>query len=153
MSMRNSFVYGLGFYCDCDGNKLIDFVKAHKETFCMTDYEKELYIDILDCIEETGYLFELLEDYSCDTTGFNGIGAVISNIMSRETGVRFEYYPGEDACYTPNAICFTRSFPWLFNEIEKNLTRDKLEDICGKYMNELGITDEFSFLELEYLVN
>ena len=43
MSMRSSFVYGFGFNCDCDEGKLIDFIKNHKEAFCKTDGEKELY--------------------------------------------------------------------------------------------------------------
>lgn len=41
MSMRSSFIYGFGFNNDCDVEKLIDFIKEHKEAFCKSDREKE----------------------------------------------------------------------------------------------------------------
>lgn len=41
MSMRSSFIYGFGFNNDCDEEKLIDFIKEHKEAFCKSDREKE----------------------------------------------------------------------------------------------------------------
>lgn len=40
MSMRSSFIYGFGFNSDCDKEKLIDFIKNHKETFCKSDEKK-----------------------------------------------------------------------------------------------------------------
>ena len=117
MSMRSSFIYGYGFNSDCDEGKLIDFIKEHKETFCESDREKELYNDMLKHIENEYDLEDFFEDYSCDNTGIKGIGAVIANIMSRETGIRFAY------CQP---------------------------DICKKYMDELGITDNPDYLNLEY---
>ena len=40
MSMRTSIVYGYGFEVDITDDKLIDFIKAHKDTFCKSDEEK-----------------------------------------------------------------------------------------------------------------
>ena len=35
MSMRNSFVYGMGFEVDkVKTSAMVDFIKKHKETFC-----------------------------------------------------------------------------------------------------------------------
>lgn len=38
----------------------------------------------------------------------------------------------------------------MFSEIEKELTEEKLFNICKKYMDELGIMDSPDYLNLEY---
>lgn len=150
MSMRSSFIYGYGFNGDCDEGKLIDFIKEHKETFCKSDREKELYNDMLKHTENEYDLEDFFEDYSCDNTGMKGVGAVIANIMSRETGIRFAYCQPDGDCDTLASIVFDEKYPWLFNETEKELTEEKLSNICKKYMDELGITDNPDYLNLEY---
>lgn len=150
MSMRSSFIYGFGFNSDCNEGKLIDFIKNHKETFCESDKEKELYEEILDYTENEYDLKDLFEDYSCDNTGTEGVGAVIANIMSRETGIEFVYCQSDANCDTPASVVFDEKYPWLLNETEKELTEEKLSNICKKYMDELGITDDPDYLELEY---
>lgn len=150
MSMRSSFIYGYEFNSDCDEGKLIDFIKEHKEAFCKSDREKELYNDMLKHTESEYDLEEFFEDYSCDNTGMEGIGAVIANIMSRETGIRFAYCQPDGDCDTLASIVFDEKYPWLFNETEKELTEEKLSNICKKYMDELGITDSPDDLNLEY---
>ena len=47
-------------------------------------------------------------------------------------------------------LYFDEKYPWLLNEPEKELTEEKLSNICKKYMDELGIADDPDFLELEY---
>lgn len=150
MSIRSSFIYGYGFNGDCDEGKLIDFIKEHKETFCKSDREKELYNDMLKHTENEYDLEDFFEDYSCDNTGMKGVGAVIANIMSRETGIRFAYCQPDGDCDTLASIVFDEKYPWLFNETEKELTEEKLSNICKKYMDELGITDNPDYLNLEY---
>lgn len=148
MNMSSSFIYGYGFNSDCDEEKLIDFIKTHKEAFCKSDREKELYNDILNHTKND--LEDFFEDYSCDNTGMEGIGAVIANIMSRETGIRFAYCQPDEVCDTLASIVFEERYPWQLNESEKELTEEKLSNICKKYMNELGITDNPDYLSLEY---
>ena len=148
MSMRSSFIYGYGFNSDCDEGKLIDFIKEHKEAFCKSDREKELYNDMLKHTESEYDLEEFFEDYGCDNTGIKGMGAVIANIMSRETGIRFAYCQPD--YNTLAAVVFEESYPWMVNETEKELTEEKLSNICKKYMDELGITDNPDYLNLEY---
>ena len=150
MSMRSSFIYGYGFNSDCDEGKLIDFIKEHKEAFCKSDREKELYNDMLKHTESEYDLEEFFEDYSCDNTGMEGMGAVIANIMSRETGIRFAYCQPDGDCGTLASIVFDEKYPWFFNETEKELTEEKLSNICKKYMNGLGRTDNPDYLNLEY---
>lgn len=151
MSMNSSFIYGYGFNCDSDEGKLIDFIKEHRETFCKSDREKELYNDMLNYTESEYYgLEDFFEDYSCDNTGMEGMGAVIANIMSRETGIRFAYCQPDGDCNTLASVVFEEGYPWQLNENEKELTEEKLLNICKKYMNELGITDNPDYLSLEY---
>ncbi len=155
MSMRTSFAYGYGFYCDCSEEKLIDFIKKHKETFCKSDAEKELFEGMFDCTKNK-YNLEDLEDffegYECESTGVCGIGAAIANIMSRETGVRFDYCASDDVCDTRASVMFGSGYPWQLTEVEKSLTEEKLDDICEKYASELGIdtSENVGYLALEY---
>lgn len=150
MSMSSSFIYGYGFNSDCDEGRLIDFIKEHKEAFCKSDREKELYSDMLNYTESEYDLEDFFEDYSCDNTGMEGIGAVIANIMSRETGIRFAYCQPDGDCDTLASVVFEEKYPWMVNETEKELTEEKLSNICKKYMDELGITDNPDYLNLEY---
>lgn len=150
MSMRSSFVYGYGFNSDCDEEKLIDFIKNHKEAFCKTDGEKELYEEMLDYTEKEYDLEDFFENYECDSNGLEGIGAVIANIMSRETGIRFDYCMPDGDCNTLASIVFETGYPWQLNETEKNLTEEKLKEICKTYMDEIGLIKEPDYLELEY---
>lgn len=149
MSMRSSHIYGYGFNCDCKDEKLVNFIKAHKGTFCRTEEEKEIY-NVLASEDELD-LEELFKGYTCDSNSIEGgAEAVITNIMSRETGIRFIYcLPCED-CDTWASIMFAEGYPWQLNEAEKNLTEEKLQNICKQYMNELGITCEPNYLSLEY---
>lgn len=150
MSMNSSFIYGYGFNSDCSDDKLIDFIKAHKETFCRSDEEKTLYNDMLAYTETEYDLEDFFEHYSCDNNGVEGTGAVIANIMSRETGIRFIYCPQDANCDTPASVVFNEQYPWNFNATEKELTEEKLDAICLKYMNELGIETVPNDLDLEY---
>lgn len=151
--MRSSFIYGYGFNCDCDEEKLIDFIKEHKEAFCKSDREKELYNDMLNYTETEYDLEDFFRDYSCDNTGMEGPGAVISNIMSRETGIRFAYCQPDRDCDTPACVVFEKVYPWQLNVNEKELTEEILSIIFKKYMNELGINTTYylpDYLSLEY---
>ena len=150
MSMRSSFIYGYGFNCDCEDEKLIDFVKAHKETFCKSEAEIKLYEEMLKYTESEYDLEDFFDRYSCESSGMEGNGAVISNIMSRETGIRFMYCQPDGDCDTYASIVFEEGYPWHLNEVEKNLTEEKLQSICKQYMNELGIDDTPDYLNLEY---
>lgn len=148
--MKSSIIYGYGFLCECSDQSLIKFIESHSNTFCASEKETMLYQRIMDPERNVDNLEDVFDDYSCDATGRTGIGAVISNIMSRETGIRFEYCGPDEACGTKASVVFGDGFPWSFNEIEKNLTPEKLESICKCYENELEIVDEPDYLMLEY---
>lgn len=105
-----------------------------------------------NCNCDDGALVDFIKKhkYSCDNNGIEGIGSVIANIMSRETGIRFIYCPPDDECNTFASVVFEQGYPWQLNESEKELTEEKLSNICKKYMDELRITDVPDYLELEY---
>lgn len=150
MSMRNSFIYGYGFNCDCEDEKLIDFIKAHKKTFCKSEIEEKLYDEMLKYTENEYDLEDFFDRYSCESNGMKGNGAVISNIMSRETGIHFMCCQPYGDCYACASIVFEKGYPWQLNDIEKNLTEEKLEEICMIYMEELGILELPDYFSLEY---
>lgn len=150
MSMSSSFVYGFGFHCNFEWEKWIKFIHNHKETFCQSEKEKKLYQDLQECIKNKCDPENIFEDYACQSTEVRGIGASVSNIMSRETGIRFIYCPPDGDCDTLASVVFEQGYPWNWNETERHLTYDKLFDICKKYMDELGIEESPDFLNLEY---
>ena len=133
-----------------DDEHIIEFIKAHKDTFCQSQEEKDLYEEMLVYTAGEYDLEDFFEKYGCANSGQPGPGAVISNIMSRETGLRFEYHRGMMDYENTERIIFTQGMPWHFNETEKNLTRDALDDIMNRYAAELGIGREADYEEIEY---
>lgn len=150
MSMSSSFIYGYGFELTCIDENIISFVKNHKDSFCKSDYEKGLYEDLLNYIEKENTLDDFFADYFCDTSGREGNGAVISNIMQRETGISFQYECGDEECGSHPSVLLAETCPWYYNKIEKSLTEGGLNRICKKYMKELGIQLEPKYLGIEY---
>lgn len=156
MSMKSSIVYGYGFNVgEIETTKMVDFIKNHKEAFCSDDYEKDIF-NSLENAEDGIYTYDSADDYfidmeyECDEGCSIGCGSVVANIMARETGIRFEYQQGDGEIGSKPAVMFSESYPWDLNEAEKNLTKDKCEEICKKYMQELGIDGYLGYLEVEY---
>lgn len=94
MSMNSSFIYGYGFPCDWTEEHFLAFIKNHKETFCQSKAEEKQYQELLECTENTDTqnefdLDEFFDKYECETNGMQGTGAVVTNIMHRETGIGF----------------------------------------------------------------
>lgn len=157
MTCNTDVLYGYGFEIGIlDKTSLIDFMKNHEDTFCLSDLDKNYYEKFRELIQgdfEITDLERIFEGYACDASGLNGIGAVISNIMYRETGIRFEYQPGQAECDGEASVLFSETYPWNFNEVERELTEDAMKEICKEYMTELGISCNENmpgFLRIEY---
>lgn len=154
MSMQTNMIYGYGFeVCYVDDEKLIEFIKNHKETFCKSDEEKELFEELLKYEPDDYCLDDLLEesDVTCDVTGRTGFGVPISNIISRETGIRVQYEIGCGDCGSVPSVLFSEQYPWNYNEKEKNLTVDSLNELFIPYVKELGLSKEvLGGLAVEY---
>lgn len=153
MSMKSSLVYGYGFEIgEFDIAAFRDFLKNHKDTFIKTENDKPIYEDLmsLNTYDELNQ-YCLDSGYSCDTTGREGIGAVISNIMSRETGIRFSYEPGCGDCDSEASIVLAETQPWYMNEKEKALTEEDANKIFAIYAEELDIEEKsIDYQEIEY---
>ena len=156
MSTRSSFVYGMGFEVDeVKTLAMVNFIKKHKETFCRSEKENQIFDDLEDTdngIFTYNYMEEFFDnyEYACDCSCSEGFGAIISNIMSRETGIRFEYQRGQDDCGSVPTVLFSDAPIWCYNEVEKNLTEDKFYEICDKYMQELGLEGRADYMKVEY---
>lgn len=141
MSCSTDVVYGYGFEVkNLDKDLFADFFKNHQNTLRKEDYYKK-YCDAFEKLSESDFEMADLEkvfgSFACEPSGLNGLGAVVSSIMYLETDIRFEYQPGQ-ADEQPSVL-FSETYPWNFNEVERELTEDAIREICKKYMTELGI--------------
>lgn len=156
MSMKTWIVYGHGFEIDkVELSSIVDFIKNHKKSFCKNDVDTDVYNKLLENVtgmEDIYDLDDFIRDefYCCKTSGQEGVGAIISNIMMEETGIRFEFQQGCDDCGTEPAVIFSDCPVWCYNEAEKHLTEDSFLEICDKYIEELGLYLRAEYLELEY---
>lgn len=155
MSMETSIVYGHGFIVDeVTDEKLIDFIKNHKNAFCKTPTEIAMYDEILKMTEteiDTYGTEDYFQGYSCICSGQEGRGAVVSNIITRETGIGVQYEMGDRDCDSYPSVLFPEGMPWHLNEKEKNLTINSLTEILLPYVEELGLSkDNIESLKIEY---
>ena len=157
MSCSTDVVYGYGFELGTlDKDLFAAFFKNHQNTLRKEDYYKK-YCDAFEKLSESDFEIADLEKvfggFSCAASGSNGLGAVVSSVMYLETGIRFEYQPGQAECDGEASVLFTETYPWNLNEVERELTEDAIRDICEKYMTELGILSNENmpdFLRVEY---
>lgn len=153
MSATESIVYGYGFKLSISPVIFIKWIKKHKEAFCKSATENALFKQLtamneLDIDGDT--LDEALCHYECNSSCNEGVGAVVANVMSRETGIRFDYQPGQDDCGGSPHILLAECMPWEFNEKEKSLTQEKLDCILTLYMRELSLNGDPGEVALEY---
>ena len=151
MSKSATIVYGYGFPAESILDKnLRQFILTHAETIRSNheEYAEEL-------IRFAGTVFdETVEDAFCDITceesQQEGALAIVSNTMSEETGIGFEYQPGQEDCDSAPTILLTSALPWSYNELEKSLTMQEANQIMASYMSELGVPGEPGDISVEY---
>lgn len=145
MSSSTSIIYGFGFNVndnDPDFTAISTFLKLHQESvmeLCGINVENLTVDEIKKNFEHT----------QCDTTGHESIYSLVSNIMSHETGINFQYEfggPGSEP-----AILFAEGLPWVYNEVERKLTSESLVEIMTPYMRHLGMFDCYpAHIKVEY---
>lgn len=153
MSATESIVYGYGFELSISPVIFIKWIKKHKKAFCESATESTLFKQLTAMSElniDDDILDEVLCHYECNSSCNEGVGAVIANVMSRETGIRFDYQPGQEDCGGSPHILLAECMPWEFNEKEKALTQEKLDCILTLYMRELSLNGEPGEVALEY---
>lgn len=144
MSMTESIVYGYGFPVgNIEEKTIIDFAKKHIETIRKIEEYEASFEGLAALLEQEAVdedtIEEFCEELQCIVTGHEGLATIISNVISEETGVYFEYYG--DGEYAKASVLLSQRFPWDLNEREKTLTKDEADAIIEKYMAELGISE------------
>lgn len=142
--METIIVYGYGLSTDelsnIENAKMAAFIRKH-----FPDMEFD-GINVNDIDDEE--LIEYAEEIESITTCNCGVYAAIANAMTKETEIQFDYHGfNEDG---NGGIVFGQSMPWHFNEKEKNLTKEKLDEIFKIYTDELGLDDSPCEIEIEY---
>lgn len=148
MSMQTDVVYGYGFYVYVSDEELKSFVLKHKDTILKLDRGREVLEYTKRCSDDEFNPKEDFYDLSCDTNGNQGFYSIIANTMSAETGIRFDYCRAQED--DDDAILFAEGYPWHLNKIEMTLTKEKLEEICNKYITDLGGQLKPEHIRLEY---
>jgi hypothetical protein len=153
--MTTSIIYGFGFNVDeISDERLIAFMIKHKDTFCKSDTENELFCEVVNLTDldiDVYGIEDFFEEYACDVSGHEGKGSVISNVISRETGIRMEYQMAQSDCDGYPSVLLVEAYPWNYNEKERNLTIDSLTELLLPYAKELGLRErDIDGLEVEY---
>lgn len=153
MVVKTDIIYGFGIYLNqpISDEVWAAFITNHREAFETKNEVNLPEIEgFFDWWRDFGkYLNEYFREYSCECSGNTGIGAVLSNIMSRETGIRLGFYTGEGNEFP--SIMFVEDYPWRLNKIERELTEQVLSDIMIPYFKELGLTDTPNYIRMEYV--
>ena len=140
MSMRMDITYGYGFDpSKVKADRLVSFIKKHKEAFVKGEYEEGLFNEIIS-LTENNYdsVFDILEEYEGNHSYTCTPYAAISEIITSETDVRFECDCGE----YDTAIMFTETYPWHLTEKERKITPEAIDTMLIPYMKELGLGEE-----------
>lgn len=152
MSMQSSIVYGYGFQATCIADeRLRSFILAHAAT--IRENHDDYADDLLDFAANdfSASVEDAFCDLECEESQQQGALAIVSNTMSEETGIGFEYQPGQSDCDSEPTILLTSALPWMFNDAEKALNLERANTIMSAYMAELGIPGEPADISAEYL--
>lgn len=135
-------IAGIGFYIPKNIPEFLikEFLKNHKDTFCQTEKEADLYNRY---INENATKEAVFARYSVDTvTGAGGncwLGMLV-NIIYRETKLNVQGWLNafnDDDEPIADAIVFANGMPWDFTEDEKYYNRRSLIVALDKYAREL----------------
>ena len=149
MSMQSWTVEGFGFVLGTGGHS---FVLKHRDTVQKLNGSSEFLKMAEEFDNEEDFFNEasLADDLYIGDNGGEGIGALVADVMSEETGITFTFCPADGDTGSEDTIMLEKCMPWQFTEKEKNLTRGGLIKICKPYMEELGLEGEAEFVSVEY---
>ena len=152
MSCKTSIAYGYGF--DFGGLTVENFEKFvinHAST--IKESLNESALALLLCAENDKDFTNTFDDLGdhvieCMTTGYESYLAIVSNIMSAETDITFQFEPGQDG--GEEHVMLRESMPWDFSEKEINLTNEYLDQILNNYITELKLNSKPQYVAVEY---
>ena len=176
--MSSSFVYGYGFEtANIYFGETLMFIRNHRDSFkkilpARKSRYADTFLEMLDKMKNEDFMhIQNIDDISTDMydvigeiytenpvvmdpdASTNYLLDIVAAIIETETGISFEYQPGQsdEGCVGSAAIIMPRCYPWEYNEIEKNLTIEKLENILTPYVKEFNMDPkEITDIEIEY---
>lgn len=146
--MMNICGYGFEFDAVALQRKIEDFIGTHKKFFEESGVEWKMKMFNQCTLREYTplNLLNIFKDYIDERSNYTSVAGVIADIMTSETGINFyAVHISDDHC----AILLPENVPWYYNEVEKQLTEEKLNEIFKKYFAELDFPHGIS--DLRYL--
>lgn len=99
-------------------------------------YNKGL-LDLTNTSEYIDYCNQWIADYK-NAYGEKGFGAIFADAMDiNEPNFNVECCSGDEDC----AVIYVNCPPWEMTVREKQMTREDMEDVFMKYLNDLGISE------------
>jgi len=138
MSMETWSVNGIGVDADAiDGantDKKIKFIKKHlPHIYSEMESSGENYEDWINNYED------------CDCN--RGFSVLFADAINWEhEDIRFDCCKFEEE----GAVMLTERLPWQYSEAEKKLTRDKIDEILKKYLQEIDVKAGLEFQTVLY---
>lgn len=147
MSMRFWTVTGYGVNIEVidtvDINDKLAFIKKYLPEVYKTlqdeiryQYNKGL-LDFTNTSEYIDYCNQWLATYENEYAA-KGFGAIFTDaINNNEMEFNVEIFDGDEG----GAVMYVACFPWEMTVREKQMTREDMEDVFMKYLNDLGISE------------
>lgn len=136
---RGRSIEGMGIWLkeSMERRVLLDFLGNHKSAFIQSEKEQRIF-DRLKEVDSLHEVFSPTEDDAEDET-YTYWGEAVANVMSRETGLRFEVFYAHPSISNLNRSCilFPERPVWDYNEKERKLSRNMLYQILDRYALEL----------------
>ena len=121
--------YGIQFDSKCGTDTTVDRIKQLLELAPEVKADVEAWLKDIDIsLDEV-----MVDDYAdFDQDYNNGIPALIAKVINAVEGIFVEAASDDDGVLYLYLCC---CMPWGYNEKERNLTAEELEDIFRKYWN------------------
>lgn len=146
--MQTEIVYGYGL--NLDGLR-INAVKTAISSNHLLTMKKLGDTKLIDNFDDTDWLEDYLDfEYISINSGDQGAGALIADILYKETAIRFEFRKPQEDIDSDGYIIFPEVFPWQLNPTEKELTQGRLDEILNGIADELNLEARAEEVQLEY---
>lgn len=147
MSMQTDVIYGYGV----DTSRLsLDTApfKAFVKKYLPNIYEKYLS----DIPDDTDFneVEKILYEYESPNCSSSGYGAVIADILQKETKLLFNYIANEES--GSSAIYFPYYLPWQMTKRIKEIKQEDIDEILTRYFTELGVKIEPDYTAVEIYI-
>lgn len=148
MSMQFWTVTGFGVNIEVIDNVDIDdklkFIKKYLPEVYeelqsnISDLHKKNIVDMTNTSEYIDYCNQWIADYENDYAA-KGFGAIFADAMNmNETDFDVEFCSGNE----DGAVVYVDCLPWVMTDRVKQMTREDMENVFMKYLNDLGVFED-----------